>query len=76
MHYLAVRPISLLTLWISEVGLEHNLNFKGWNSQAHRDFLGNFMESLTQTILLGTMLVGGLGVLEAWHKEESLEKAS
>ena len=34
-----------------------NIDFKGWNSQAHRDFLGIFPESLSQA-----MLVGRLGV--------------
>ena len=24
------------------VGLEHNLNFEGWNSQTHRGFIGKF----------------------------------
>ena len=42
--------------------LEHNLNLKGWNSQAHMDFLWIFRESLTQAMLVGTMLVGRLGV--------------
>ena len=42
--------------------LQHNLNFKGWNFQAHRDFLGIFPESLTRAMLVGTMLVGRLGV--------------
>ena len=45
------------------VWLEHNLSLKGWNSQAHRDFLGVFLESFSQAMLVGTMLVGGLGVL-------------
>ena len=35
--------------------------FKGWNSQAHRDFLGISSQSRTQAMLVGTMLVGRLG---------------
>ena len=38
------------------------LILRGWNAQAHRDCLGIFPESLTRTMLVGTMLVGGLGV--------------
>ena len=57
-----IRPISLLlTLWIS-VWLQHNINLKGWNSQAHRDFPGILPKSLTQAMLVGTMLVGGSDV--------------
>ena len=44
------------------VRLEHNLNLKGWNSHVHRDILRIFPESLTQAKLVGTMLVGRLGV--------------
>ena len=40
----------------------HNIDSTGWNSQAHRDFLGIFPESLSRAMLVGTMLVGGLGV--------------
>ena len=40
-----VRSISLLTLWISEGLTQHHLNFKGWNSQAHRGFPGKFESS-------------------------------
>ena len=58
-----VRANPLLTWWISEVRLEHNLNLQGWNSHVHRDFLGIFVpESLTQAMLVGTMLAGRLGV--------------
>ena len=50
------------------VRLEHYLNLKGWNSHVHRDFLGIFPESLTQAMLVGTMLVGILAVytLRQW----------
>ena len=49
--------------------LEHNINLKGWNSQAHRDVLGIFPESWTRAMLVGTMLVGRLGVR---HRDPSL----
>ena len=42
---ITIRPISLVTLWISGVWLKHNLNLKGWNSQAHRDYPGEFESS-------------------------------
>ena len=41
---LLVRPISLLTLWIFE-GWKHNLNSKGWYSQARMGFPGKFESS-------------------------------
>ena len=44
------------------VWLKQTLTSKGWNSQAHRDFLGISLESLTRAMLVGTMLVGSLGV--------------
>ena len=40
----SLRPISLLTLWISE-GSTQDLNSKGWNSQAHGGFPGKFESS-------------------------------
>ena len=46
------------------VWLEHNLNLKGWNSHVPRDFLGVLPESLSQAMLVGTMLVGRLNVIE------------
>ena len=54
------------------VRLEHNLNSKGWNSHIHRDFLGIFPESLTQAMLVGTMLVGRLGVMLHMTVSQSL----
>ena len=39
------------------------LILRGWNSQAHKDFLGILPENLTQAMLVGTMLVGKLGVI-------------
>ena len=38
------------------VGLKHNFNVQGWNSQAHGDFPGKF--DLSQQILVGIILVG------------------
>ena len=43
--------------------LKHNLNLKGWDSQAYR---GNFPESSSQAMLVGIMLVGRLGVPGVW----------
>ena len=40
-----IRPISLLTLWISQGLTQARLDFKGWNSQAHRGFPGKFESS-------------------------------
>ena len=40
-----IRPISVLTLGMSAVLLEHHLDCKGWNSQAHREFPGKFESS-------------------------------
>ena len=39
-----------------------SLILKGGIPTPNRDFLGNFLESLTQAMLVGTMLVGRLGV--------------
>ena len=69
-----IRPISLLTLWISGVRLEHNLNLKGWDVHVPRDFLGIFPESLTQAMLVGTMLIGRLGVKNNWRRTSLLGK--
>ena len=55
------------------VRLEHNLKFKGWNSHVQRDFLGIFPESLTQAMLVRTMLVGRLGVFPTgWALDHNL----
>ena len=59
-----LRPIPLLNCGFPRVGLEHNLNLKGWNFQAHREFPGKFESGM----LVGTMLVGRLGV-GAWAFE-------
>ena len=53
--FLPLRPISLLTLWICEgltraEGVEFSCPY------------GEFPESLSQAMLVGVMLVGGLGV--------------
>ena len=41
-----VRPISLLTLWISEGFTQaYSLNLKGWNSHVHRGFPGKLESS-------------------------------
>ena len=34
-------PISVLRFWISEGLLEHDIDFKGWTTHAHRDFAEN-----------------------------------
>ena len=43
---------------LRKVWLKHNLSSKGWNSDVHRDF----PKKKNQAILVGTMLVGRLGV--------------
>ena len=40
------------------VGLKHNLNVTGWNSQAHREFPGKFESSNAGIILVGRLGVG------------------
>ena len=59
-HCYAQSPYS--HFGFSRVWLQHNLDFEGWNSQAHGDFLGISPKSFTQAMLVGTMLVGGLDV--------------
>ena len=39
------------------------LNSKGWEFSCPYDFIGGLPENLTQGLLIGKLLVGGLGVL-------------
>ena len=50
--------IEIARTGFQRVWLEHDFDFKGWNSQAHRE---NFPESSSQEILAGTISAGRLG---------------
>ena len=59
--------LSVLRFWISEGLLKHNLNVKGWNSQAHREFPRNLESTNPSREILGREI----GRTESWI--ESIE---
>ena len=61
-----LRPVRLLRVWVSE-GLTQTLNSKGWEFSCPYNFIGSLPESLTQGLLVGKLLVGGLGVTRTCH---------
>ena len=54
-----LRPVRLLRDWIPE-GL--TLNSQGWEFSCPLNFIRSLPESLTQGLLVGQLLIGGLGV--------------
>ena len=64
---ISVRPVRLLRVWVSK-GLTQaqTLNSKGWEFSCPYNCIGSLPESLTQGLLIGQLLVGGLGVLRFW----------
>ena len=58
-----IRPVRLLRVSISEGLLKQTLNSKGWEFSCPLKCIGSLPESLTQGLLVGKLLVGGLG---AW----------
>ena len=45
------------------VGLKQTLNSKGWELSYPNNCIGSLPESLTQGLLVGKLLIGGLGVI-------------
>ena len=58
-----IRPILVLTLWTSEGLTQAILISRGGIPMS----IGAFPESLSQAMLVGVMLVGGLGVLYTYN---------
>ena len=57
----SLRPVRLFRAWISE-GLTQADSSKGWEFSCLLNLTGSLPESLTQGLLIGKLLIGGLGV--------------
>ena len=57
----SLRPVRLLRVWVSE-GFTQADSYQGWEFECPYDFIGSLPESLTQGLLTGKLLIGGLGV--------------
>ena len=57
---------------LRRVWLKQTLNSKGWEFSCPLKFIGSLPESLTQGLLVGKLLVGGLGVFTeaGWSPHE------
>ena len=58
-----LRPVRLLIVWISKGLTQTTLNSKGWELSYPYNCIGSLLESLTQGLLVGKLLIGGLGVI-------------
>ena len=69
-----LRPVRLLRVWVSEG--KQTLNSKGWEFPCPYNLIGGLPESLTQGLLVGKLLVGGLGVAQLLTKRRSFWRVS
>ena len=55
---------------------KQTLNSKGWEFSCPLNFIGSLPESLTQGLLIGKLLIGGLGVADVWASPKDVQSSA